>query len=706
VEAAKYSRFFCAQPFVNASVDGNGDVFLCCAAFLNESAGNVLERPFPEVWNSEAAQDLRRTILDGTYSHCVAARCPFLQQEVLLQTKEEITDPVLRDIIDTGKIVLETGPRELHAAYDTTCNLACPYCRSDYIALKGEELGLAERIHERVVDGALGITQTLVVSSQGDPFASKLYSKILRDFDPVKFPQLRMRMTTNGMLFTPENWESIRASHGALQHIHVSVNGASKESFEANQKGASWEKLLENLDFISRECRQNGEQKRFVTLSFIVQKNNYREMPDFVRLVQRFGFDRAHFGMIFHADRTYSDEEFVKLPVHWANHPEHQEFQRIMCDPLLRAPEVLVVGALCSYLPHIWHYFGYHAGAAPSGAAFWRPEGVDWRGWASALGLADMQGVSTPRMIAFSPPTGSAPGPISFVQFCALLGLDGQQETQARDELNELRAAVATLFAAPAAEGQLAPLVAAAEDVTSGRAATPREAVAQLFTHAAASAPAGARMSYGERFARTELDYRERLYRMMEPRQRRAYLALPITSLFDIDTGHDPLMERLRAHVLERGGVRENTSDRVSWAVFSAYLGLGQQEDADARGVLRDFKEKVAALFAEAPAGGGPPPLALIAASLRPGETGASAALDTLLREQAPARGGRAYGAQIGELDERSRATLAEIVPPATRNRLYWLPVRSLMSVELPGADPVGAAVGAYIAADRARAMG
>ncbi len=693
---AKYSRFFCAQPFTNAAIDANGEVSLCCAAFLNKRAGNVLEASFPEVWNSESAQELRRSILDGDYAYCIEARCPFLQGEILLQTKEEVKDTFLRSVIDEHQTELTVGPRELHAAYDATCNLACPYCRSDYIVLKGEEFSKSERIHQRVVEGALPITDTLIVSSQGDPFASKLYSRILREFDAAQFPQLRMRMTTNGILFTPENWASIQASHGALEHIHVSVNGASKESFEANQRGASWEKLLENLAFISEHCRDNAGKKRFVTLSFIVQQNNYREMPSFVEMVRHFGFDRAHFGMIFQADRTYSDAEFAKLAVHWPNHPEHEEFLRVMADPLLRAPEALVVGGLAEHLPTLRHYFGHHLGATVSGAAFVHPEGVDWRGWASAQGLPGLEGVAEPKFIAFA----GSEGPRIVIEEAALaLGLAGAERDALAANLLELRAAAVTLFQLPGADGAETPLAATAAAVRAGVCDGLAAAVSTLFALAETTRPADGRMTYVERFSRSELEYRMRIYRTLDARQRKAYARLPIMSLFDIDVGSDPLIEALRALVLNDCLADTSPRERMPLAEFLRALGVQAPCDKAIHEILLGFKVAVATLFGEEPERGGPSPLALIAESL--GGTMNAAAFDSLVRGSGPVGDGGTYSARIAALEAEARAGIKEALPGPVRYRLDWLPISSLMSVELPGIDPMAQALRAYVAVRR-----
>src|SRR5687767_14258711 len=111
------SRLFCSKPFTwfevsRGSLDGEGDTFLCCPAWLPTPAGNVERQSVQEVWNGPVAQDNRRSILDGSFSHCVAANCPHLQAvDGPVQQAAEVTDPDLRRVLDEELTVLPWGPR-------------------------------------------------------------------------------------------------------------------------------------------------------------------------------------------------------------------------------------------------------------------------------------------------------------------------------------------------------------------------------------------------------------------------------------------------------------------------------------------------------------------------------------------------------------------------------------------------------------------
>src|SRR5689334_15479129 len=68
-------RVICSQPFERFEVLGGGqrgDVFFCCQSWLPKSIGNMKERSVEQVWNSRAARDIRRSVLDGSFRYCKA----------------------------------------------------------------------------------------------------------------------------------------------------------------------------------------------------------------------------------------------------------------------------------------------------------------------------------------------------------------------------------------------------------------------------------------------------------------------------------------------------------------------------------------------------------------------------------------------------------------------------------------------------------
>ena len=329
----KFKGRFCSMPFRFAQIDPLGQMYLCCPQTLPENAGLLTDEDFMDTWNSPKAQEIRRSILDGSFKYCSEKTCGALQS-MSLPRKEEVKDRRLREIIDQEKVIMEQGPKEINMSYDRSCNLACPSCRTSMIILKGQALQRAEVIHERVTAAHLKDAKRLIITGSGDPFGSKLFHSFLRQFDPRSAPDLRITLSTNGLLFTPATWSKI--CRDAIDRVDVSVDGASQESYGLN-RGGDYKRLVDNLTFIG-ELRRSGQLESY-ELHYVVQQNNFREMKDFVELGLRVGCDKIIFKQLVNWG-TYSESVYLSRAVQLKSHLLHAEFAQILQDPVFQHPKV------------------------------------------------------------------------------------------------------------------------------------------------------------------------------------------------------------------------------------------------------------------------------------------------------------------------------------------------------------------------------
>ncbi|MCM1233681.1 MAG: hypothetical protein NC489_26500, partial [Ruminococcus flavefaciens] len=70
-----------------------------------------------------------------------------------------------------------------------------------------------------------------------------------------------------------------------------------------------WGILLENLDRISK-MRQNNEI-HYVEIKMVVQRSNYSEMIDFIRMGKKYHVDRVVFTKLLNWD-MYSEEDYLE----------------------------------------------------------------------------------------------------------------------------------------------------------------------------------------------------------------------------------------------------------------------------------------------------------------------------------------------------------------------------------------------------------
>ena len=336
-------RLFCSQPFTRFEVLGGGgdrgDAFFCCQNWVTKSLGNMQERSVAEVWNGKAARDFRRSILDGSFKFCKADVCPYLQRvDGPVQRVEDVRDDRLREVIDKRQTFLPYGPRDVICCFDQSCNLSCPTCRTHVIMETAHGTAIT-RIQKRLEDEALKQAKLLYITGSGDPFGSPYFRRWLQTMKCSAMPELEcIHLHTNGLLWTRRIWHSIPEETRALvTAATISVDAATAETYATNRRGGDFANFMKRLEFIG-ELRKEGPLK-YLEIHMTVQANNFREMPAFVSLGDRFGCDRVTFHQLLDWG-TFSAADFAARAVQNPGHPDHREFLRMLRDPRLQSPIV------------------------------------------------------------------------------------------------------------------------------------------------------------------------------------------------------------------------------------------------------------------------------------------------------------------------------------------------------------------------------
>ena len=336
-------KLFCSKPFswfeVSRGPGGEGDTYVCCPAWLSKPIGNLLHDSVENVWNSKAAADIRRSILDGSFEYCSQTLCPYLQtQNGPVRPAAEVTDPRMRRAIDENLQVLPWGPLEINASHDRSCNLSCPSCRTKVI-MEHDRRDDILSVQKKLKEGALKDAKLLYVTGSGDPFGSPFLREFLQTLDRSQMPALEtIHLQTNGLLWTKRMWQTIPENIQALvRETQISIDAASPGTYAINRRGGDFNRLLENLDFIASELRPRPLQR--FGISMVVQANNFHEMADFVRMGKRFGVDYASFHAIVNWG-TYSKDEYRARAIQLPEHPGHRDFLAGLNDPIFDDPIV------------------------------------------------------------------------------------------------------------------------------------------------------------------------------------------------------------------------------------------------------------------------------------------------------------------------------------------------------------------------------
>lgn len=329
---ADLSQFFCALPFSYAEIHPNGKVYLCCPRYSGlRSIGNIFKDKPEALWNSYRAQQIRAGIHDGSFRHCDHSECPKLAGRNLALRTDRIESDVAAAAMRDRAVVLDRGPGIVKLCHDESCNLSCPSCRKGPMVAGKQRQATLRRMLRGFILPFLKDTTQLVLSGDGDPFASNHYRDVIKA-TAVENPGLRIGLHTNGVLCDDRAWDDL-ALDGRVESVEVSIDAALPETYAIVRRGGDFARLGRNIRMLGRRRAAGGIGS--LELSFVVQAANFREIPAFIALGKEIGADRIRFALIRHWRRAMSFFDFPRAQIWRAEHPEFHDFLAVLRDPLL-----------------------------------------------------------------------------------------------------------------------------------------------------------------------------------------------------------------------------------------------------------------------------------------------------------------------------------------------------------------------------------
>ena len=307
----------CARPFDTVLIDKMGSCYACeCTSWLPQSIGNLQVKSLSEILDSDVRRHLQSSILDGTYRYCNNQQCSYLRNMKFYQQRV----PQIK---------------HLRLAIDDSCNLRCPSCRNGLIFHKeGSAYNLGVRLADSINDWLHDYDQPVKVhiGSDGDPFASHVYRHFMEQ--PPERDNIKYSLLTNALMFK-EFHHRIQNVIRNLDDLGVSIDGASRDTYEKLRLGGRWDKINENLECIA-ELKNKHNFK--LGLHMVVQADNWHEMDDMLALAHKHNADRVYFNKIEDWNTNLDMErqkfthlaEFIEMakrvdqdPITWMHVPLH-----------------------------------------------------------------------------------------------------------------------------------------------------------------------------------------------------------------------------------------------------------------------------------------------------------------------------------------------------------------------------------------------
>ncbi len=348
--AGQLGKYFCRVPFNEFHIYRGGFVSNCCFNWLPTEVGNIHKQSLLEMSDSFISKQIKDSVKDGSFKFCSSSYCPALNSilgggEKLwpLEASEDFDAIFSADLQKRVKIYL---------SFDYSCNLSCASCRNEKIFFDRKTapqslLREYELVSEQIVELLdHGYRVDVNITGSGDAFASPLYYELMCNLPATE--RLRLHISTNGTMMTEKKLNM--PSKNQIQTIFVSVDSCHPENYAKIRRGGVLKHVETNLAHLDRMVL-GGQLPGLESwqLNVIVQKDNFRELGDFVDWAKKFQSLKAIFMTKILDWNHLPKDAFKEMAVWEMDHPDHKEFCRTLNDPRLRDPRV-ILGNLTEYL--------------------------------------------------------------------------------------------------------------------------------------------------------------------------------------------------------------------------------------------------------------------------------------------------------------------------------------------------------------------
>ena len=298
----------------------NDGVFRGCCDFIGIEFGNICFSSLENITGGIAARILHVSTVNKTYSFC-HPMCQCLDHSRTVRGRLE------RRFVPMHA----AGDYNYDFHYDSSCNLQCKSCRNHLILKPEGHPKVLDLVHNEMV-ASLPLMKRITFGL-GEVFYSKYLKKVIFEADTPD----RICFISNGLLFNQKNWLKIREKY-KTRVFSFSIDAATEATYKI-LRGGNFATLMRNMEMAGR-LREAGEIQH-LTFNFVVQRDNFREMPAFVAFSKSNHADCVNFTRILDKD-TYDTDAFRAVDVCNPENPLFSELQRILQGPVMCDPIVLL----------------------------------------------------------------------------------------------------------------------------------------------------------------------------------------------------------------------------------------------------------------------------------------------------------------------------------------------------------------------------
>jgi MoaA/NifB/PqqE/SkfB family radical SAM enzyme len=291
----------CFAPSVNMIFSENGFVKACC--HNNENVmGKYPEQSISEIWNSRDAKNFRQNMA----AYHFLSGCGVCERDY---HKGAFNEMPSRHFDDLPQV--RGYPTMMEFMLSNTCNLECVMCTGELSSAIRKNRDKLPPIKSPYDDKFIAQLKEFIpylvetrFSSAGEAFLIdmnfKLWEMLIADNRDCLIV-----VQTNGTVLNGRVKDFL--ARGNFK-IGVSLDSLQKETFESIRVNATFERVMENIDFFAEYSKMH---KRQLNISTCVMRENWHELPDFIHFCNKIGATAT-----FHKVWLPQQNALYNLPAH------------------------------------------------------------------------------------------------------------------------------------------------------------------------------------------------------------------------------------------------------------------------------------------------------------------------------------------------------------------------------------------------------
>ena len=185
-----------------------------------------------------------------------------------------------------GGATLDYLPTQLDIEVTSRCNFRCSMCMLVDFPKYQRAPDLTYDDYRRIIDSQVGLIE-VKLQGIGEPTLHKQFSDMVQY---AREKEIWVRTTTNASRLHVKDIGQRLIESGVCE-LQVSIDGASKESFEKIREGGRWEKVSQNCKELNNFASRLPGVKRTRMWS-VIQKDNMHEIEKFPEVAHQLGFER------------------------------------------------------------------------------------------------------------------------------------------------------------------------------------------------------------------------------------------------------------------------------------------------------------------------------------------------------------------------------------------------------------------------------